>query len=171
MFKKMLLVASGVVVFGDINGTNIVKNFKEADSFSAQIMAESDTTKAQKNITLSIDSIADDNSMDSELRIGIIEKIKSDLSNDFPFITKYAEHTVSSIYAKSIGSSDINKNGLYEAGREAELGLALLHSQEGRIQCLDIILKAARLLKRYDENSFDKEIKPFMKKNRLNSFL
>jgi hypothetical protein len=161
--KKKYLYAMMVVlvVCGVSDAMKPITDFKTADEFGLRMMEISEPRNAPKEVENAFEGIVE-LSVSNELKIGLIEKIKDDLSNEFPFITEMAK-----TYIQKIAGSN-----LYEAGKEAELGKMLLRSQNDSILCLDIILKAVRLLRRFDpDGAFKTVVYPFMEKNKLRSYL
>ncbi|OUM60315.1 hypothetical protein PIROE2DRAFT_63214 [Piromyces sp. E2] len=143
------------------NNRAIVTDFDTADNFTTHVLQMTDVKEAKYKIRKIIEHLEEDPTLGKELKVGILEKIKFDLSMDFPFVRRLSEDTVK----KLIGED------LYAEGNEAKLGIILLDSQQECLLCLDIILEAAHLLNRYDKKLFESRIVPFMKNHGLEEYI
>jgi hypothetical protein len=106
MNKKCLFaMMAALVICNASNAMESITDFKKADEFGVRIMEIVDAKAAQAEVEKAFAGISE-SSVSKDLKIGLIEKIKDDLSSEFPFVTRMAE-----TYIQKVTGSN-----LYEVG-------------------------------------------------------
>jgi hypothetical protein len=158
MKKTVYTIMVSMWMIGMVEGMK-VDSFKAVETFTASILQ--DRTDAASKIKETISQIAANDRLTKPVRVGMLEELKSGLSDIYPFVTSEVENVV----AKNLGLA------VYNSGQEKELGILLLESQDPNFSCLDIVLRAVRLLYTHGPDTIETKVVPFMKKNRLESYL
>jgi hypothetical protein len=139
-----------------------IVDFEQASAFCSKIRSilPDQTAVAETSIKRTLDAVSKSSEVPVELRVAIIEKIKIELSDDFPFIVSHAREEIKKI--ANIDSFEDAKG----------LGGILFESQliKGYFD-LDILLEAAKLLYRYNLSYLQSAVVPYMKANGLESYI
>lgn len=130
--------------------------------FCSNVRQEVDSGKAKKLLQETIDQMVENKAFSVNQKIALLEKIKNGLMDEFPDATTYVAEA----------AKKIEKEGIFLPEKAKDLGYCLFEaSKETNIPFdLDILLKAARLIFRYDNTRF-KEVKEYMESNKLGSYL
>lgn len=162
MVKNLYTVVGSLFVVFFANGEEKVSSFADVKSFALRIINESDTTAAGRKIRNVIFGIVANGDLDKDLRVGIVEKLKLNLMDSFPFVAALAERNVKTIKGKN----------LYAMGEEKKLVETLYRSQKEKENfCLDIMLEAARLSQKYAPEIYSSKVVPLMNEMGLEAYL